>query len=591
MQRLVAEAEPFRGAGLVAVGAAQGIEDRLALHGFLHQTHPLGQRQVPVGHAGGHAHGFGRQPHGQVAWLDSVGGEHHGTAHHVVQLGHIARPGVGDQHFGGFGRKARQLPPQFAARGFEDDVDEVEDIVGARSERRHREDRVGEEEVQVAAEEPAGHELAQLRRGAREEPHVEWKRCRAAHPAHAALLEVREQTVLCRQGQTFHVAQEQGAAVGQFHLAVGEDAARVGSVVVSEELQVSNGRDEAGAVDSDEGASCAGGTRVDPPCEDLLSRAVLAEEESGTGGGGQLGGVVAQAGDGAARPEKFGERRHAAEPLAERPHLARKPAVLGGTGDAGQGFGVAERLGQIVVGTQVHGPHRRVHVVQARDHDDGEVGVEAMQLLEHLEAAHVGQADVQEHHIGRVLVGQAQSARAIRSFGGLVARVAEQHAEEVAHALHVVDYQHMVGTFGVVRHGAPFAVRAGLDPNMHVQTTCPWPSHAEGSGHALQPPALVALMGTRRMAAPTRRARRMPKHGTLLPSAVHRLPIALAPPHSACTMHGIDPSPPPAQGAIRCLLRSASPTVASRPPPRRIRRWPCARAWPPVPMAASSTSA
>jgi hypothetical protein len=84
--------------------------------------------------------------------------------------------------------------------------------------------------------------------------------------------------------------------------------------------------------------------------------------------------------------------------------------VLGGTGPPdrrphpGQQFFDAERLGDVVIGAGVERFHLVHTVGPAGQHDDRSLGP-AAQPLDHLHSAQVGQAQVQDHQVGRIAAG------------------------------------------------------------------------------------------------------------------------------------------------------------------------------------------
>jgi hypothetical protein len=93
--------------------------------------------------------------------------------------------------------------------------------------------------------------------------------------------------------------------------------------------------------------------------------------------------------------------------------------VLGGTGPPdrgphpGQEFFDAERLGDVVIGAGVERFYL-VHTVGASgQHDDRRLGP-AAQALDHLYPVQVGQAEVEDHQVGRIPAGHLERLRAGR---------------------------------------------------------------------------------------------------------------------------------------------------------------------------------
>ena len=70
--------------------------------------------------------------------------------------------------------------------------------------------------------------------------------------------------------------------------------------------------------------------------------------------------------------------------------------------DARHQFAEAERLGDVVVGAQLETEHAIELLGASGEHDDGCLGA-GSQVAAHVAAVHVGQAEVEQHHV--VLVG------------------------------------------------------------------------------------------------------------------------------------------------------------------------------------------
>ena len=97
----------------------------------------------------------------------------------------------------------------------------------------------------------------------------------------------------------------------------------------------------------------------------------------------------------------------------------RRPAHRGP--EPGQQLVHAERLGDVVVGAGVEGGHLVGLGVAHRQHDDRHLGP-APQARDHLDAVDAGQAEVEDHHVGVVLGGEAERLLAGRRQVDLVAR-------------------------------------------------------------------------------------------------------------------------------------------------------------------------
>ena len=98
-----------------------------------------------------------------------------------------------------------------------------------------------------------------------------------------------------------------------------------------------------------------------------------------------------------------------------------------------------EGLGHVVEGALLHGLDGRLHGGEGGDHQDHELGVGLLELVEHVEAAHLRQHHVHDGGVEGLLAGQGQALDAVVGEGDAVARLQEQALEHVAHDLFVVD--------------------------------------------------------------------------------------------------------------------------------------------------------
>jgi hypothetical protein len=104
-----------------------------------------------------------------------------------------------------------------------------------------------------------------------------------------------------------------------------------------------------------------------------------------------------------------------ADLAAQRLHLGAQAGGLQRVLHRHRQFVEVQRLAHEVVGAQLE---RGLHVLQLRiggDHDDGAGVVRFLQLLQDFDAAGIGQAHVEQHEVGRLVVGHAQRCRAVVS--------------------------------------------------------------------------------------------------------------------------------------------------------------------------------
>jgi hypothetical protein len=132
--------------------------------------------------------------------------------------------------------------------------------------------------------------------------------------------------------------------------------------------------------------------------------------------------------------------------VVTRLQVLPKGAVLGdqlppleGVAQHHQHFVVLERLGDVVERAALHRGNRRLDGGERRDHDDRQILVDRLQLLERGDAV-----DARHHHVddGGVERHRARQLDALGAVGGeahLVALTGEERLQDLAHDLFVVD--------------------------------------------------------------------------------------------------------------------------------------------------------
>ena len=118
---------------------------------------------------------------------------------------------------------------------------------------------------------------------------------------------------------------------------------------------------------------------------------------------------------------------------AERPAFDLAPGVAGGApqqrADARQHLLHVEGLGDVVVGAGVHAGHLVAPAVARGEDEHRHLALVAAPLLEHAEAVHLGQAEIE--HDGVVGLGIAEEMPLLAVEGGIdgVARIAQRRDE------------------------------------------------------------------------------------------------------------------------------------------------------------------
>ena len=161
--------------------------------------------------------------------------------------------------------------------------------------------------------------------------------------------------------------------------------------------------------------------------------------------------------------------------LAERPVLVDEAAPLHRVAHDDQHFVVLERLGDVVERAALH---RRDGALDRRvrgDDDDGEVLVDALQLVERRDAVEAGHHDVDDGRVERQRARQLEALGARRREPHVVAFPSQQRLENLAHDLLVVDDEDRAfvgGSHASSSRSAPRPVRAaGVSVNR-----VPWPT-------------------------------------------------------------------------------------------------------------------
>ena len=155
------------------------------------------------------------------------------------------------------------------------------------------------------------------------------------------------------------------------------------------------------------------------------------------------------------QPDLVGEVLHARgvaqriEPVVRRGlelECLVDPAEPGLVGDPGRGRGQVlhvHRLGQEVLGAELHGPDGGRDVGLAGEQDDGRVPLP--HALQHLHPIHSGQAEVEDHDLRPEPVEGGESGLAAQLPRDLVAEPLEVVPDAAQHVHIVVDEKHRTG--------------------------------------------------------------------------------------------------------------------------------------------------
>ena len=190
--------------------------------------------------------------------------------------------------------------------------------------------------------------------------------------------------------------------------------------------------------------------------------------------------------------------------------------------------------------------------LEGREHDDASVGELGADGGERVDAAHVGQAQVHERHVGPLRPVLLDASRPVRRLGHElhVGLRVDQRADPLAQQRMVVHAQDSnTRCFGHCRRPRPPGAPGSP----------PWPA---ASDEALQPPEPArprAATRTRARSGPAARSR-CPRRARSTPAAVHRSP----PPARACPRARSAPRAPRGGRAGRSRCRRLEPAAARR---------------------------
>ena len=107
--------------------------------------------------------------------------------------------------------------------------------------------------------------------------------------------------------------------------------------------------------------------------------------------------------------------------VAERPAVAGLPcAAAQDSANAGNQFGRGKRLDDEVIGSTIQAAQAIIHRAASRDHDDGHPGVLGAPTRQQVEAAAIGQRQVQQHTVNE------RTVDAVRGVGSTAMPFARQ---------------------------------------------------------------------------------------------------------------------------------------------------------------------
>ena len=414
------DAQPAGGFGLVALSQLDGAGVELALH-FLHHPGLQAGHLAALG-AGqefgeiardGLIRGGDRLPHPGVGLLRVVqadgitAGEQERLPHRVLELAHVPGPSLGLEEPDGFGLERGGFDAQFRPGALHEILHQFRDVLRALAQGGKQDGDATQTVKEVLAKLPLLHGAFQVAMGGREHPDIDRDLLIAPDPLDILLLQDPQQLDLRAQAQVADFIQENGAPVGLLETAhpagVG---ARVSAALVAEEFALEQRLRNGCAIHRDKRQAGALAVLVDGPRHQFLARAGLAPDKDGDGGGGDASDFLVNGLHGAAVADDGGLGRPG---VAHLERLGHEPAAGHGLGDQIEEFAHVKGFEQVIVGAEFRGLDGGFGGAESGHHDDRELGLGGMELLDELESGQAGQLQIGEDHVARLIPGLAQA--------------------------------------------------------------------------------------------------------------------------------------------------------------------------------------
>src|ERR1019366_3838915 len=402
----------------------------------------------------------------------------------VLELAHVAGPGIGLEEPQRLGRDPLLFDALFLGYLLQEVAHEVRDVVAAFAEGRKQDGDDVYAVVEILAERPVSHFLLQvLVRGA-DDPDVDRLLRVAADAPHDALLERAQKLHLHRDRGLADLVEEKRPSLRLVEETLlllhgtGERAA-----LVAEKFRLEEVLGHGTAVDRDEGVRRAGRGPMDRAGHELLSGARVARDEDGRRRPADARNEVekrphlARNAYDARRGVSFGS-------LLERDVLVDEAFLLERAPDDELELLDVEGLGDVVVRSGLERFDRRLRGGVRRDHDDGGFPARFAHLLEDVEAAAVGHLQVGHDEVRRRRLERREAFDASARRGHAVAVLLKEDREHLPDAGFIVDDEEMGAIFG--RHETSVGVcstaagttasRAGPARGSEMETIVPRPA-------------------------------------------------------------------------------------------------------------------
>ena len=211
--------------------------------------------------------------------LPTVREDNH-ALHQVAQLAHVPRPGVLHQHSHCFRRKSQEGAAVLRREVAHEPAHEEGDVVATLPQRGQIDVEDVEPVVQVGAEAPRFHMLAQRTVRGRDHSHVHFDGLHAAHARELALLQHPQELHLRGLRNLGDLVQKKRPAIGQLEPAEPTlGGAGKGALLVAKQLAFEQALRECANVDGDERPVAAGAEPRERARDELLAAAALPLDE------------------------------------------------------------------------------------------------------------------------------------------------------------------------------------------------------------------------------------------------------------------------------------------------------------------------
>ncbi len=298
---------------------------------------------------------------------------------------------------------------------------------------------------QILPEAALGDLLLQVLVGGSDHPHIHLDVLVAPNGGDAALLQGAQHLGLRGQRHVADLVQEEGAAVRQLELALAVlDGAGEAALHVAEELALDQLAGYGSAIHLDIGAAGSAALLVDEPRHPLLACPVPAGDEDARIAGRHLLDHLADLAEGLALADHLhGAALGLAHFLPQHLGLLHQVAAVQRIANADQDAIDVRGLLDEVESPLLQRIHSGIDGAMPADHHHGQVGGVCLQLLQHLDAIHLGHLDVAEHQVESALGRLLQSCCPVLRLVHLVLLVLEYVAQCGTDRFLVVDDEDM----------------------------------------------------------------------------------------------------------------------------------------------------